>query len=367
MRDHPVRNPNTEDAQQRAILMNRGTIQLLVICMIVCPGVFLVEIAAATDESQWQEVETKCVENRRRIESGRIVLNVRYPTHVNTPIRETISQQYSLLFDVENYRMDCRWTTPTSTKMYYKILTPTAYLSSGPPETPIHISKRGDRGLADVNIPNPRVLGMAPSGFEALGSYGLEDMLLRADRRFTSMTEIEHDGQQIWECRYSIGTEVDEHCTTWIAPTLGYSLLRYHSDGRHQDNRWSTELLVTPEFYPDASVWYPKEVTYRRVVNGQLVREELITVDSATFNMPISAEEFTTEGLNLPDGTEFLVNSQEMQIRDGRLNSATGISSVSAEERPISMLRYAFMAISLVVAAVAIFVFLRQRTADSGE
>ncbi len=319
-----------------------------------------ISLAMEANDLELIKIESKSVENRRQIESGRIVLSVRHTKNASQPMYERISREYSLVFDRKRYRMDCRWTRPGGTTMYYKILTPHEVVMSSRPDSPITVNDRGGRSLSDVGIPDPRVLGMVCAGFSSLSQYGLEDLLLRPDRKLVSLKEVELDGELVWQCDYTCDTKIPLQCTTWIAPQKGYTLVKHESVETGRDYRLVSQLRVTSHFYPDGSVWFPKKVVYRSLMNDVLEREEIMVIESASFGEIIPDSEFAATGLNLPDGTEFMVRSKHLTLQNGKLATNSRFSPFGTETG-VSRLRFPFLIASLILAVIASIAFVRYR------
>lgn len=276
------------------------------------------------DVSQLENMEKQCLEERRKIETGRLVIEVRLTKCRRQPIYERITRTYNIVFDRINqrYRIDCRWDSPGGTTMYYEILTPDKHLDSTSPESPVVINPANGRNLTDVCMPDPMNLGLVPNNFTSLSNkgYDLESILLRPDRTDISVKKDEINDAVAWRSDYTLETELPQRCTSWIVPEMGCSLVKYISTWSKAEGReYTTALDVTPHFCMSGSVWFPRKVKFRRLLNGELLKEEIVTVKSAEFNKRVPSKEFDYAALGMPDNTPVLANGRAMTTENRSL------------------------------------------------
>jgi len=169
-------------------------------------------------------------------------------------------------------------------------------------KTPVVISRVPDvepetweiAHFQSMAIGDARKLQMQP---ERPKSYGLDDST-ESETKVVPPTS-----PQIPE-GYSDADTIDNTTKTWIVPNQGHSLLLaaviHKSPG--------TDLMQTMECsvksYGRKGVWYPSKVERRMTLNDELMKEEIIIVKEADFDMPMKKEYFSLEGLDLVDGRE---------------------------------------------------------------
>jgi hypothetical protein len=95
-----------------------------------------------------------------------------------------------------------------------------------------------------------------------------------------------------------------------IDPGRGHSIVSL--DFSYDAAGTKTVFRTASEIVQWGSTWYPKRITFEKILGRETVLREVVVIHSATFNEPIPAETFTRAGANLqprpfinsPDKTE---------------------------------------------------------------
>jgi hypothetical protein len=104
--------------------------------------------------------------------------------------------------------------------------------------------------------------------------------------------------------------------------------------------------------YDVGGVWFPEVVTYQRSVGGKIEREQVLTVDSAEFNVEADKKLFTLAGMNIPPATLVMGALDENGISQEWDGEKLVAVSTGATYEELSG-KTAWFRVSLVMAALA--------------
>jgi hypothetical protein len=83
----------------------------------------------------------------------------------------------------------------------------------------------------------------------------------------------------------------------WIAPDRDFNVIKIETAFEEQ-----REVLRSKLQQVDGSRWFPSEVQYEAVSDGQLQREEKLSIEVVQFNEPIKDSTFDFIGMDIPIG-----------------------------------------------------------------
>lgn len=159
---------------------------------------------------------------------------------------------------------------------------------------------------------DPRRLGMVPVLSGLLYLHDIDSLLGRADRRDVRVDDGTLSGFTTKVLSFELFG--GERVRYWIAPEAAYSVIRCEFEWDGGVDVVESDLV----HYPDAGVWFPSRVTYKRWEDGTVTQEEVVTVESAVFGGEIADETFELAGLDLPQGLiVYDISSQTSSTWDG--------------------------------------------------
>ena len=116
------------------------------------------------------------------------------------------------------------------------------------------------------------------------------------------------------------------------------------------DRVYEQSIRTKLKSYPQPGIWYPSEVTFRKIDAGKLKIEEVVTVEQAAFNQELPDSVFSIEGLGLPigraidsDGRRFTWDGESL-VPEGPFAARAQGRHVPLEQRIASLNRDAHLA-----------------------
>ncbi|MBX9580991.1 MAG: hypothetical protein K2X87_11840 [Gemmataceae bacterium] len=101
--------------------------------------------------------------------------------------------------------------------------------------------------------------------------------------------------------RFHLPTARGGGMTCWLCPDLGMNPVRYEMVAPAAPASHETSIEYAKAKGTD--IWFPTSVHYRRTIDGVVVLDQKLDVETAEINQPIPAEVFTFKGMGLPEGT----------------------------------------------------------------
>lgn len=182
---------------------------------------------------------------------------------------------------------------------------------------------------------HPNVLGLFPGGVSALRRNKLEDFANKADREDVSVTE-ERSGDQIAyaiQYRRLNGVRV----SVLINPAKGYAVESIEEMRGSGTNFLTNTEVTSYKQYGSRGIWYPRESTYERTVNGEVRTKRVITVIEADFENQVESSLFTIAGFDLKDGRVVSDNTSGIPVgkvwKSGKLVDLT-VSDIDSAGSP---------------------------------
>ena len=171
----------------------------------------------------------------------------------------------------------------------------------GEPPTGVLITKLTPaRKLIELNVIDPRTIGMALVSSGNLVTSTIDSVVGRADRRATTEVAEIFGGRPCRLVEY-IGRPVPYRMRLWIVPECDYAVAKLEltsDDGKVVE---TVENSLT--FIPSARLWFLEASEYRQVFDGRLVQRETVKVNVKSLNEPVPDGSFTLEGMDIPPGT----------------------------------------------------------------
>ncbi len=145
---------------------------------------------------------------------------------------------------------------------------------------------------------HPNLLGASTGIVAVLDNYTLDELLAVPDRANESVTDEELDGVSVKHIAYD--RAVGSHIDLWIAPSHGFSVLKFQATG---PSGASQVMTSTSRQFPPG-VWYPRVVeNVTLAADGRVTSHELATVEAADFSKPPGDTRFSLLTMDVPVGT----------------------------------------------------------------
>ncbi|MFH1417699.1 MAG: hypothetical protein ABII12_05360 [Planctomycetota bacterium] len=278
-----------------------------------------------------ETLEARCLAARRAIKRGEIVVKARND-------RDVPEHELHFFFDGSKRRLDARQPVRRATvtakgvaeaanfgfRVRRRVVTDDEFLAYTP-ESPataaggrytarrVLVDNADDRQpvpqvdtadedrLERLAVFDPRLIGMVPCDYGVLGYNHLESFVGRPDRKNCAVSKEAIDTRNVWKIEYDI--EGGARARMWISPDEGYSLVRAELEAPDGDAIIKDSITCQVEHHQEADVWFPKVVLWKRHYKGEIVDEQELTVERASFNQSIDPTVFTFKGLQVPPGT----------------------------------------------------------------
>jgi hypothetical protein len=332
------------------------------ILFFICNVFFLFSSVFAQTIQVFDE-EKLCLENRLKMKTWHIVFNRKIIDKEDTDRNNVIKNEY--IYDTNRQRSD-RTKLQKSLNNEIKPFTRT-YIYDGKRMYSYEsgIDKDGTSWALEFYTPNEsrekeqyesyfdvRILGMNTSGiYLKLPLTALITTSYPEIRR----SEIVDDIYNEIPCKkitYIFDNQPYSHC--WIAPTNGYSVLRFEirsADGVYHEY---TDLKVKE--YKNSGIWYPYYSKSERYANNELIISEEMDIEVVSINEPIDDKFFSLASLNVPVGTmvadpelgsgNYVWDGKEV-ISENWYRYGSGISPRSPKSRYLTLLAINLLIIGL--------------------
>jgi hypothetical protein len=289
-------------------------------------------------ENDILEMENRFLSSRKSINSARVVFHSRLTKFARDPARENVIRSREVLLDGDKMRYDSlvgefRRQTIFTKDMAIRNTSPTSHVLvlSPPPTSP-------------RDIPNPLLYGITAWYSESVNQRGYEELFLNPIRDQFSISEgRDDDGMALSKVSFRLRDEVFGEY--WLAKNKGGFPVYIEVHTGKGEQHYSRSINVKLKLY-EPNVWYPSEVVFRIRMGGQLVTEEVLTVEDAEFEQSVPDSAFTLEGLNLPKGRtvldgpkvrvwsgERLIDQLEYELNQWRASRTLGLEPTTETEK----------------------------------
>ena len=290
-----------------------------------------------------ESLEVSVVRYRQEnMSSGRVVLR-----SLDLIERAENSQQteceYSVTFDKNLMRFDrkCRlknaasWGTTSKYAIGHDI-----YIEDLVRDVVVEVDKvRGGirPGGHEGVVFHPNTLGLYVGGISSLRRTSLESFVNKADRKNIRVAEEEVEDQRYYTVSYDRLNGYNVSMS--INPSKGYAV---ESIKEHKElGGLVLTMTETTEYvqYGQQGVWYPKESTFRRTMNGEIEAERKVTVLDADFESKVDTSLFTIAGFDLDDGRVVSDNTSGVPVgkvwKSGKLEDLLATDPGSHVHKPL--------------------------------
>lgn len=273
---------------------------------------------AEPSPASFHEAETKALEVRQAIHSGELRLRLN-----SDRARDSL---FHIFFDGPKVRFDrsrqvagirlppssdgateVKGRAPHMELFTKTVITPDKYIFFSPSKLedgnslsvksgPMTTGESYEKDIFDI-----RTLGIVPLPYSLLYRHHAKDVLANADRVNSWASEDMLGGIRCIKCVHT--TERGNTISVWVAPEQGYSILK--SQGEHTSRSGALRVYRVEsvlEHHIESDVWFPSEVRFQSLRDGEILEEEQWYVEQAMFNQPIGPETFELAGLEIPDG-----------------------------------------------------------------
>ncbi|MDR0703502.1 MAG: outer membrane lipoprotein-sorting protein [Planctomycetaceae bacterium] len=279
------------------------------ILFFIC-NIFFLSLPVFAQTNQIFEEEKLCLENRLKMKTWHIVFNRNIVDKEDTDRNNVIQNVY--IYDINRQRSDKtklqesldKEIKPCTRTYFYDGKRMHSYESG--------IDKDGATWALEFRTPDGsrekeqyesyfdvRILGMNTSGiYLRLPLTALITTSYPEIKRGEIVDET-CNGIPCKKITYILDNRPYSHC--WIAPSKGYSVIRFEirsTDGIYYEY---TDLKV--QEYKNSGIWYPYYSKFERYENNELTISEEMDIDVISINEPIDDKYFSLASLNIPPGT----------------------------------------------------------------
>jgi hypothetical protein len=311
------------------------------------------------DIQKIEKIEARVLQARRQIKHGKIVIEVRCIKFPQNAEYESLLQVFTLVFDPVRTRWEWKALSPSGKVEYFMkhVLTPKRAIKYTP--VSIEVGSPGKDERRRMQLFDPRVLGLAPAPLDILYGYGMEDYLLRPDRKLVSYEDAKEGGVDCKKAVFSFSPgAMAWKVSLWYSIPEGGNVRRIESERLINKtlNKWqlSTDLSVLKQ----PAGWFPKRLHFRRFEGRNLVDEQTMEVKFVDFDSPVGDSSFNISTLGIPEGSRVIEDFRPKTYSGGRLVDASSVDLTKAPLRrgPKGIgIRLSVAAILLLVAAVILF------------
>src|SRR5579875_439268 len=306
-----------------------------------------------------QKIEARVLQARREIKHGKIVIEARYIKFPQNAVYESLLQVFTLIFDPERTRWEWEALSPSGKVEYFMkhVLTPKRAIKYTP--VSIEVGSPGKDERRRMHLFDPRVLGLAPSSLETLYGFGMEDCLLRPDRKLVSYEDAKEGGVDCKKAVFSFSHDATaERVSLWYSVPEGGNVRRIECEKviNKTLNKW--ELFVDLSLLKHPVGWFPKKCHFRRFEGRDVVDEQVMEVKFVDFDSPVGDSSFGISTLGIPEGARVIEDFRPRTYSGGRLVDASSVDLTKAPLRrgPKGLgIRLSVVAILLLIAAVILF------------
>ena len=226
-------------------------------------------------------------------------------------VGQSTAIRYFIAFDPRRLRFDWQGRRLESEtwggKVQY-VVTPQGFIDNSLPPANVTIGAANvyDDPYRQFGIWRPVALGMAMTTTE-MARRGMYAYLDRNDRNQVTRSQDVLDGLTTWRIDYQLELGLGRSAVSvWFAPEYSNSVVRIvktsEVDYGGQTSVTTQTLSSTYAQYPTENIWFPRTVDYTSTTDGEVLIEERIIVEEASFGIPIADEMFTLAGLNIEEG-----------------------------------------------------------------
>lgn len=163
-------------------------------------------------------------------------------------------------------------------------------------------------------VMHPWRFGLIPENFGIQYDVDIKDLgkFIAAPRQAdVTIDEDRELGFQCW--RVSYRDDEGRTVTTWFDRSRGMNVCKVAKSGDCKYGTFVSSATSKLKHYPTAGIWYPDEIYYRSVVDGDEMDGsfEKLVVRRAEFNVEIDPKQFTAKALEAPPETLIVSRKRE--------------------------------------------------------
>ena len=221
---------------------------------------------------------------------------------------------------------------------------------------------------------DPRLFGALPVAVSELAYHSLSKPRFLAPTARNYSVSNEPVGK-VETLKLEISTDKSLSGTFWIAPSMGYLLVRAEVTDTGVADRPVRDVFESQiAKVSDGNLWYPRTTKLTRYYGDEVIAEESTTVTSARFNASIDPNTFALATMDIPPGTGVIEHPRNPT--GSRMWNGTELVPIGGNGKqaippaaPNSTRSYLFIAANCAVIAlligVAMFRGLFRATADA--
>jgi hypothetical protein len=267
-----------------------------------------------------QELVKKMMDYRKAVKSGKVIVKVKWVKNSDVDYQGA-EGTFRFYFKPNCMRKDniLQFTDGKSIIQYVKTPTHIFWCPGQGKNLPSrYMDEPKLLGYTFPSLYSPMLLGTSPVGIYAYEELDFNHRDLcppQGENFYVVYDKINHI--ETWKVTYQIHHEkLDLKNSYWVVPQMGYSVIRFESEKSFSNGHKAViHYTLKPKQYDD--VWFPAEMHYQLEENGKITDEEIQTIEEAMFSQSIDNKSFALENLEIPQGTEVVVNGKFLKYWDG--------------------------------------------------
>jgi hypothetical protein len=289
---------------------------------VACVLLALMTLLPGSDDASSLDTDTivrRAVGYRAGIQRGHVMFSVRYNRNTNAADYEQVIKNYDMYFDKKSVRSIVHWNHPAWARVTKTVVTDENFISEWSKEDRVVTGPRSESTMAIYvqEAFDPRLLGLVPVDVSLLYRSSIGHPFFFSENEHSKAIDDKLDGQDALRIDYRIAP--DRRVRLWIAPRIGYGVLRLERENGTPGQPGHSLAVVSSKFEKSerGGIWFPKEVTRRQFSGDTLLTEEVIHVERVQLNTDVDPAFFSFKGLALEPGTKVMDVHHRMMIWTG--------------------------------------------------
>jgi len=308
------------------------------------------------------EMEKRMLETRKAIRSGRVVVRTRLTKFPRDPSQENVTWRHETYLEDGNIRVD----SSVGENRSQTIVTPDNMIRGFSDQSSVHVFGPQTRPERPDGVSDPRRLGIVVWYYDSINNHGYEGIFLNPNRDQFKVEAGTDAGEPVWKVSFRMSIETlprpifGEY---WLSESKGGLPVYIGTRDEGGDEEYSESLNVKLKEYGPGGVWFPSEATFRRTRGGEILTEQITTVEEAVFGEDLPDETFMLAGMGLPEG-KIIDFDGELATWNGQRAVGQGEGGIGPAPPPSGRVWWAMISIVLaVVAAVLLGLRAKRRRA----
>ena len=261
------------------------------------------------------EMEKQIIESRRAITSGRVAVREVVPVCDSAPKMVNTSKKYVIYFEDDKIRSDQKFSIGGKRYLQQQVFTKDSQILALSHSPTVQLFGPETRAESSNEVPDPRRLGVICWGFDSISNMEYEQIFLNPKRDQFKVEAGTDEGEPVWKVSFRpTWGKKERRIEYWLSKNQGG--LPVYIGVRLSDGHLVQSLRTKLRKHGADGVWFPSQVVFRKIREGKVTVEEVVTVEDATFGQDIPDETFTLAGLGLPKGRT-VEREEDVLVWDG--------------------------------------------------